>query len=496
MHIVILGAGTAGLISALMIREKYPFATIDIIKSGEIGIVGVGEGSTEHWNEFVNFVGLDYLEIMYKTKATVKIGILFKDWNIGEEYIHSVGIHKLSPLDRPDFYHHLYLNNTADKFPLAPYFQDTFYKNLLPLNRELSVSNQYHFDTFKLNDYLQEVCTRRNIIISDCIVTDVLQDSEGNITGLQTEGKLFTGDLFIDCSGLKRVISSKIGIKYISKAEYLPMNHAIAFPTELNNPDVIEPYTLTTALSSGWMWKIPTQERYGNGYVFSDSYLTADQALGEANKHLGKNIEKAARDIKFTPGRVDKFWDKNVVNIGLSSSFAEPLEAQSIGFTVIQARTLIEYLDLWPADKEVSKKYNERMNICFDNIIDFLQAHYLTNRENSKFWKDKPFKLTDFNREYIPLFKQGVITPTVFRRNTDLMFHVANWYQLIGGLKLIDRELLIKSLENNRESYNINNERFQRERLEETKPHLVIPHRQQLDLINLNYEYRNRKNEN
>ena len=91
MNIVVLGAGTAGLISALMIREKYPLYNITVVKSGEIGIIGVGEGSTEHWTQFMSFIGIDLLELIYKTKATVKIGILFKNWNLNEEYVHTVG---------------------------------------------------------------------------------------------------------------------------------------------------------------------------------------------------------------------------------------------------------------------------------------------------------------------------------------------------------------------------------------------------------------------
>jgi tryptophan halogenase len=491
MNVIILGAGTAGLISALMLREKYPMYNINIIKSGDIGIVGVGEGSTEHWDRFMRYVGINLYEIIYKTKATVKIGILFEEWNKNEKYVHSISHNSISPLGRPEYFNHLYLHETNKVFPLAPVFESVFYKNQIPVSNDLLASNQYHFDTFKLNEYLQELCISRDIVITDCVVTDVIQDTQGNITGLQTLDTVFNGELFIDCSGFKRVISNKVGVKYISKSEYLPMNHAIAFPTHFDTPDHnYEPYTTTTALSSGWMWKIPTQERYGNGYVFSDEYINSDQALGEANKHLGKDIEKVARDIKFTAGKVDKFWHKNVISIGLAGSFAEPLEAQSIGFSIVQVFAMLEYLDQWQYNKGVNEQYNSRMDKCFDNIIDYLQAHYLTKREDTKFWKDKPFKLTDFNEENIPLFKRGLLLPAMFKNDSDLMFTLPNWYQVLGGLKIIDKNELKKSLEKNRTEYNQVQNRTAIELYNKdiNGPVATCTHKKYIELVNFNYK--------
>lgn len=490
MNIIVLGAGTAGLVAALMVKEKYPLYNVTIIKSGDIGIIGVGEGSTEHWRQFMEFIGIDPFELIYKTKATVKIGILFKDWIKDHEYVHTVGTHTASPLRRLDMYHHMYLNSQNEKFPLSPGFEGSFYVNRVPVTNNLNVSNQFHFDTFSLNEYLKQLCLKRDIAIVDAVITNVLQDDHGNITSLKSESNIFTGDLFIDCSGLKRVISSKLNNKFVSMVDFLPMNHAIAFPTEHDNPIEIEPYTLTTALSSGWMWKIPTQERYGNGYVFSDHYINADQALGEASKHLGKNIEKAAKDIKFTAGRVEKFWDKNVVCVGLSSSFAEPLEAQSIGFTIIQTFALLDTLDQWPTNINVVKKYNDRMIKCFNNIVDYLQAHYLTERCDTDFWKNKPFKLTDFNQENLPFFKQGSILPSMFD-SEELMFKVANWYQVIGGLGLIDKNSLNDTLAANRIIFNQTNAEYAMNIRKNSKKAALMSHKQHIDLINFNYKLNN-----
>lgn len=444
MKICVLGAGTAGLVTALMLREKYPFRSITVVKSGDIGIVGVGEGSTEHWARFMDYIGLSIEEVVFNTRATIKTGILFKDWSSkGSEYVHSLSDDPFSKHGRMDFFHQLWIEDkNKSKFPLSPLFENVFYKNNVPLFPDFKVSNQYHFDTYKLNAYLLKICLERNISVIDTVVIDtVLCSVSGDITELVSEKGNIKAELFIDSSGFKRILSKKLNNKWVSKTEYLPMNHAIAFPTEHNNTE-IEPYTTTTALSSGWAWKIPTQDRYGNGYVFNDTFINTDEALSEINNLLGINVEKTAKDIKFEAGKMDKFWCKNVISTGLCGSFAEPLEAQSIGFTIVQAFALLDHLDGWCVDRVFSEKYNTSMDEVFDNIIDYLQMHYFVERRDTKFWQESPFTITAFNKDTQKLFRLGIIDHTSFKKNPYMMFASPNWYQVMHGLSLIDKKHL------------------------------------------------------
>ena len=493
MKIVVLGAGSAGLITALILREKYPTYPITIIKSDTIGIVGVGEGSTEHWAWFMNYIGISNLELLYETKATVKIGILFKDWHSGPDYVHSISDYEISTLNRPELFHHLYLNGKQEDFPLSPHFKPIYFKNLVSTCNNFGTSNQYHFDTFKLNSYLSKICVDRDISIEDNIVTDVILNNNGDVQELVAEQGNISGDLFIDCSGFKKILSNKLGNKWVSKTEYLPLNKAIAFPTEQIKNQNIEPYTTSTALSAGWSWRIPTQERYGNGYVFNTSYIDSDKALSELSQTLGVNVEKFARDIPFEAGKVDKFWFKNVISVGLAGSFAEPLEAQSIGFTIVQSQVLLDYLDAWPFNKNVREDFNKQMDDIFDNIINYLQLHYLGNRNDTKFWQDKPFKLTEFNNENLPLFKRGIFVNTEYKNN--YMFKIANFYQVAAGLNLIDKNLLTESLNLNRAAYNnVNRDRAIRV-LNSIKNTTVTSHRDYLNLANYNYLHKRGLNE-
>lgn len=494
MNIVIIGAGTAGLIAALMLREKYPVATITIVKSGAIGTIGVGEGSTEHWDSFMRFVGIDHLELLQETRSTIKIGILFKNWSSGSDYVHSISDFALSPLNTPEQFNHLYLNSEDRQFPLSPFFEHIYSHNNVHLTPEFRPSNQYHFDTFKLAEYLMKKNIDRGAVVIDTIVNNIILDSNGNIQELITsDSDNITGDLFIDCSGFRRVLSNKLGVKWVSKTDYLPLNRAIAFPTNLDNPDSIEPYTTSTALSAGWSWKIPTQDRYGNGYVFNTNFMDSDNALSEINQLLGKNVEECARDIPFEAGKVDKFWFKNCISVGLAGSFAEPLEAQSIGFTIVQIFTLIEYLDTWQHNKNISEKFNTEMDNVFSNVVDYLQLHYMGDRTDTEFWKAKPFLLTDFNKENIPLFKRGIFSPIMFQK--DFMFQIPNFYQVAAGLKLINKESLLANLAQNRQTYNL---RYYNDSVaiwKNSKSQPVVSHSAFIKICNFNYLNRKKLNE-
>lgn len=453
---VIVGAGTAGLVTALIMREKFAHINITIVKSSKIGIIGVGEGSTEHWNGFMNLVNISVNELIKETKATVKIGILFKDWlRKGHEYCHNVGGGaEFSGLNRMDIYNFLALNNRDSPFPVSPGFH-IFREHKVIVHNNLLVGNQYHFDTFALNEFLTKKCMERQITFLENDVESVDLDHFGNVSSLKFEDKsTLSGDFFVDCSGMNRIISKELDNKWISYERYLPMNRAIAFPTEFKKNQNYEPYTTATALSAGWAWKIPTQERYGNGYVFNTNYITADEALNELSKSLKKKVEKVGKDIPFTAGRLEKFWSKNCISIGLAGSFAEPLEAQSIGFTILQANGLSDMLDGWLVNNQIVENlYNATFSESFDNIISYIQAHYFVNRDDTEFWKDRPFELTPFNQATISQFQQGHFHWSYFP-NRYLMFYAVNFYQIYLGLNLINLQSLENLFEKNRENYN------------------------------------------
>lgn len=436
--IVIVGGGTAGLTTALILQSKSDFFNIKVIKSSKEGIIGVGEGTTPEWYDFIQYTGIDFKEVVKETEATVKVGILFNDWNYkNHSYVHAL----ISDFEL-SIYDYLVLNS-PNKYPLSFYFEHSYLQNKIPvINNHLGSSKQYHFDTFKLNKFLTKKCKERNIIIEDHFIEDVNITDKNKIQHLITsENKIIKGDFFVDCSGFKRILISKLGAKWISYRDKLPVNQAITFATPLNFEKGIEPYTTATALSSGWVWKIPTQSRYGNGYVFDNRYIDEDNALNELNQHLNTNIEKVAKSISFEAGKVDKFWINNCVAIGLAGSFMEPLEAQSIGYSIKQAFTVADNLFHYHLDSNTPKFVNKRLDNSFSNTLDMVQIHYLTKRNDSKFWKDKPFNLTTSNKEGLKLYSLGIFNSN-FQSNRDVLFDIGNFYQILYGLDILTKEKL------------------------------------------------------
>jgi tryptophan halogenase len=438
-ELCILGGGTSGLVCALIQRATYPNLKIKIIESASIGIIGVGEGSTEHWRTFMERTGISIFELITEAGATFKSGIMFTNWNgDGKRYFHTLNgsflainysglsstyLHAIAngatPLE-------LMPSNLIDSMHYEPY--------------EMSV-NQFHFDTFKLNNFLHKKCIERNIEIIQRDIVDISLDQDGYVDALvDNDNQQIKSDFFIDCSGFKRVILSKLGAKWISCAKQLPMNSAIAFPTEYQ--EEIPSYTNSTAVSSGWMWRIPTQERFGNGYVFCDEFISEDAAIAEAQSFFDKPIN-VGRRFKFDAGYVDQFWIKNCVALGLSGSFVEPLEATSIGTSIQQSFGLVPLLQSWTRGETISAKaYNSQFRDVITNIVDFVQLHYITKRNDTEFWKwiNHNIELTEFNQETLDKFKNSFPTNIFFSSCQYKLFNMQNWILVMHGLEMFNIE--------------------------------------------------------
>jgi len=438
----ILGGGTSGLVSALIMRKAWPNLKITMIESSQLGIIGVGEGSTEHWKKFIDHVGISVPDLIREAGATFKMGIKFTNWQgNGTHYFHSLS-EQYGGHAKENGLPHTWIRMIGENWdPLDTSWklsQDS--KHVEPLHGILS---QYHFDTFKLNDYLHRLCRERNINIVDTEVNEVVLDEQGYVKELiDKTGTSHLYDFYIDCSGFRRVIASKLGAKWIDCTSQLPMNSAIAFPTGYTED--IPSYTEATALGSGWVWRIPTQERYGNGYVFCDEFINETQAYDEVSEYykelkITDNIQ-VGRRVKFGAGYVDKFWMKNCVTIGLSGIFVEPLEASSIGTTIQQCFMLVPSVFFYSKGEELTaSKYNHDMEIIAKNIVDFIQLHYFTKREDTDFWKwcKNELTLTDFNRQYLDYFKNSF--PNVMYFNTPMqLFSHLNYAQVMHGLDMFN----------------------------------------------------------
>lgn len=430
--ILVVGGGTAGLTSALILKNRFPKLIIDVVKSNDIGIIGVGEGSTEHWKDFSDFCGFTLSELINETKATFKFGIMFEEWT-KKPYFHNVtgDLNNIRYGQYLGGYAYASLNNLTPE----QYTNSYCFKNKIILN---NYPNQFHFNTFKLNEFLLNKCLKIGINVYVDTILDININENGNIKNLKSNSKNYNYDFYIDSTGFKKILISKLGAKWISYKDHLPMNEAIAFPTE--DTDEYTPYTLSRAMSSGWMWRIPTIGRWGNGYVFNNNYINAEQAKKECEDYLGFKVE-IAKNIKFEAGTLDKAWIKNCVAIGLSSSFIEPLEATSIG-TSIQQSFLLMHLLINYKEPDI-QLYNDRFKDIVENIRDFVVLHYMVDKNNSEFWKELKLNIPESLLNNLNKWKHRLPIAEDFKTKY-VLFKESNFSLLLKELNLIDKEFLKK----------------------------------------------------
>lgn len=437
----IAGSGTAGLISALMLKKAFPFSKITVVSSSQIGIIGVGEGSTEHWRDFMNRCDIPLLSLIAESQATHKYGIRFENWSV----------------QNPDYFHSVQGDERIYAWGLFPSYMKMIADDKLLTNHTVNSglltdeiifdfmhhgTNQFHFDTVLLNKFLSKLASRRGVKFIDAKIDNVnLNTEDGRIDSISLDtGSILEADFWIDATGFNRVLSSAIEKnEWVSFKDYLLPDSAIAFPTESDPSGKIKTYTRAVALSSGWVWEIPTQQRRGNGYVYSSNHISDEDAVKEVSKYMGFEVEPA-KTFRFDPGYLRNPWNKNCIAMGLSSSFVEPLEATSIGSTIQAMFMLMPYLASYDHSHRASQKsYNKKFDVMMDNILLMIRLHYMSDRQDTPFWVDaKNAKINDSLQELLDLWQETTLHREFIPRNSGQMFQIAHLLHVGQGMGLIN----------------------------------------------------------
>ena len=437
-----MGGGTAGLISAIILKKALNIQ-VDVVHSKNIGIIGVGEGSTEHFRQFMGFAGIDQHTIIKECDATYKSGIMFTNWG-RKDYLHNVG----APFNnRMGQYAHVYakqIGNDTEYLCPKSLWNNRIEKSWLN-KKDAPPFNQFHFNTHKLNEFLIKFSKSIGINIFEDDINDVVLDNDGNISKVKSETTEYEYDFYIDSTGFKRLLIGKLGANWVSYGKYLKMKSAITFQTD--DTDDYNLWTLAHAMDYGWLFRIPTWGRHGNGYIFDSDYIDEHQAKAEVEKLFQREIEVGKR-FNFDPGAVDRAWIKNCCAIGLSGSFVEPLEASSIG-TSIQQAFLLSY-KLINYDEKVIDSYNRSFTNIMENIRDFIVLHYMTNKTDSDFWKDLVnAEIPDSLGQKMEMWKNKLPIPDDFSGTSDYaLFWHDNFTVVMDGLDLVNREAIKKEFEN------------------------------------------------
>ena len=441
--VLIVGGGTAGWMSAAVLLHSLGKNTqIQLVESDEISTVGVGEATIPSIIKFNELIGIDEDEFMRRTQATFKLGIQFKNWGAqGESYIHGFGslgrktgqvdfhhywlkAHQAGKADRLDDYSINLLACEKDKFMRAR--MDNLSSPLADLR------HAFHFDAGLYARYLRDYSEKLGVTRTEGKITSVqLHPETGFVTSVTMEnGDVHAADLFIDCSGFRGLlIEQTLHTGYDDWSHWLPCDSALAVPCESVSP--LLPYTRSTAHGAGWQWRIPLQNRIGNGHVFSSQFMSPDEATSILLSNLDGKALAEPRLLRFVTGKRKKFWNKNVVAIGLSSGFIEPLESTSIHLIqqgVVRLIELFPSLGFHQADID---EYNRQSATEFEQVRDFIVLHYhATQRDDSAFWNYcRHMDVPDTLKHKTELFGSN---GRFFHKNDEL-FGEASWAQVMLG---------------------------------------------------------------
>ncbi|MEJ2457127.1 MAG: tryptophan 7-halogenase [Novosphingobium sp.] len=441
--IVILGGGTAGWMTAAALSKKLQANGIEIklAESDAIGTIGVGEATipTIHW--FNQLIGLNEAEFMVSTKATYKLGIEFEGWQgDGHAYFHPFGTYG-GPGDGATFPHRLIrawlggLDASPEDYSLTTQLarQRRF---IQPANDPRSLLSTlgyaYHFDAGLYAAFLRQQAEARGVRRHEGKVTEVEQDGEsGFIRSVSTDkGDRLTGDLFIDCSGLRGLlIEDCLKAGFEDWSHWLPCDGAWAVPTPAEAAPV--PYTRAIAHEAGWRWRIPLQHRVGNGYVFSSHFQSPEAARETLLGAIGESSAEP-RLIRFTPGRRKRAWIGNVIAIGLlSSGCLEPLESTSIHLIQTGIGKLLSLFPRVGCEPLLAEQYNRIFAREMEDVRDFLIMHYhFTAGRSEPMWRHcQSTAMPDALAYRIAQFEaSGRIMLT-----NEALFRDASWFAVMTG---------------------------------------------------------------
>lgn len=423
-NVVIVGGGTTGW-SAAALLSKDKKINVTIIEPTDIPTIGVGESTIPYINVFHDNTELEIFntsEWLDRVDGTLKFSIEFADYDaIGSKWIHPF-LSVMSP-DRD-----IVARTCSSEIPLNIYKDQTDFVNdnfvlpnlvtkgfSKPKPSQKTGAAGYHINAVKYAQLLKEQSLKRkNVVCINNSVSEIFLDNDNIDKLILKDGTIIHGDLFIDCTGFKGLLIDKVNSKWDnSYSDRLFVDRALAVQLPyIDKPKQQRNTTYCHALGNGWVWNVPLQERIGTGYVFSSRHTSDENALKEFKEHLssmyGYNKDDIhPRTVPFKVGVRPESWKNNVVAIGLSSFFLEPIESTAIATMHYQVETIYNMITndhILMEDK--IKKFNYTNKLAIDSIASYIELHYIFSKRNdTKFWKDfTNLPLTDVQQSVLDLY--------------------------------------------------------------------------------------------
>jgi glycine/D-amino acid oxidase-like deaminating enzyme len=394
-RIVVVGGGSAGwMTAAALVTGLRGRSTVEVVESPDIGIIGVGEATFPSIREYNRLLGIDERDFLRATNGTYKLGIRFCDWlERGHDYFHTFGNFGNLFGSQTLWAQHRRVGLTEPLgLQCVPTVMAMKGRFVLPDPNPNAAQFKYafHFDAVEYAAFLRKLAIQRGARHTQGRIVDVARRADGGVAAVVLDdGRRIAGDLFIDCSGFSALLLGKtLQEPFVDFSHWLPVDSAWALPCERVG-DELTPYTRATALEGGWAWRIPLQSRTGHGHVFSSRFIDAERAREQLLARLDGPALGEPRLLRFTTGHRRRFWVHNVVAIGLSSGFLEPLESTSIFLIQDGIGRLMGHLTTGrPINESDLEVFNEDSMRVFARVRDFLILHYcLTRRRDSELWR-------------------------------------------------------------------------------------------------------------
>jgi len=390
---VIVGGGTAGMITAAVFSKKWgDLANVTVIYDHKNPGIGVGESLTPNIYDFLDYMGISRNDMIKNVNATVKLGLKFKNWlNDGNYFYHNFNQRPLSKYKQtvggiiPIVSAYDIVNNEYDNdFTYSSNFMEN-----CKIPKDHSLSQSLHIDATLFSKYIENIL-RDKITVIDGIVKDANNTGEHINSVVLEDGRVIKGDFFIDATGFKKLLFKKITDDWVDKTDWLPLDRCIPnpIPWEFKTQP---PYTTSEATDQGWILQVPLSNRWGTGYLYSSKFLSDDIAFENFQKFLNKNygentLNNKSKVLSFESGYWRKQWVGNCMAIGLSSGFAEPLEATNIMHVIAQVSYFVETFNFKIFNYDITR-YNQKMISFYESIYLYLRFCYTTNRTDSAFWE-------------------------------------------------------------------------------------------------------------
>jgi tryptophan halogenase len=391
-NVLVLGAGSAGLIAALSLKKKIPRLTVRVVRSPDIGVIGVGEGTTPNFPRHIfDYLGISRKRFYELAEPTWKLGIRFLWGERGRfdyTFAPQLDAH-WSDLPRPNGFY------CDDEFSSVDITSALMREDKIFLRQDSGAPDiqpwhAFHIENEKFVAVLETVAREVGVEFTDGRVTGAERGPQGIAAVHLEDGRKLEADLFIDASGFRSELLGKVLEEpFESFGKTLFCDRAVVGGWARGEDEPILPYTTAEQMDGGWAWQIEHENHVNRGYVYSSQFISDDEAAAEF-KRKNPKVPEAPRIVKFRSGCYRRLWVDNVIGVGNSGGFVEPLEATALMIVCSHCQTFVDFLlhcELEPTPT-MRDLYNELVAQSWSDIRDFLGLHYKVNHApDTPFWR-------------------------------------------------------------------------------------------------------------